>query len=519
MSRRDKRDHQEPALAPLARDSLEFVRYGSPKDLINAFLLDPAAASFATHTAAYLRALEQVSARELDREVLPSEIAGHEAGHVVVSAAFGSIPGRVQVFGGGQRLGGLTTPDLAAGPSFGVGLGLERIAKFMCLYCAGYLAERHFGRDWWHASAHDLAIAFYLAHAAAFIFPKVTAQATLRATLTVTSNILARNEVPLRTVRDRLTRRGDLDRGELVKCLARLVEAAPGELVNLIQSGGGGQVFGPLEGALAVSGAIATAPTHGTAARGTVARDQSAAIEALAQHEKVAVMFSGGKESVVIAHMLKPWREKLTLLWINTGSMFPHMAEFVHGFAAEHGYALVELHSNQAAQFAKFGWPSRLIPIYQNPEGKVMTSSWQSCCIALRTRPATDWMLLRGIKTVVHGQRAEDLVPLSFGGANEIAPVWDWTEAKIYEYIGEHGLVLPEQYSNGYRDSGECWNCTAEVATPERFRWMQRRYPELVRQVVPMLAHVYGAVNDEIGRMGPGLAAAVNAANTCKASA
>ena len=38
------------------------------------------------------------------------------------------------------------------------------------------------------------------------------------------------------------------------------------------------------------------------------------------RHGKAAVMFSGGKESVVLAHLLEPFKDRIELILVNTGA-------------------------------------------------------------------------------------------------------------------------------------------------------------------------------------------------------
>lgn len=235
-------------------------------------------------------------------------------------------------------------------------------------------------------------------------------------------------------------------------------------------------------------------------------RDRSTVdLSALDRHERAMLLFSGGKESVVLAHMLRSYRQKFDLVWVNTGAMFPHMVEFVRSFREDFNF--VELKSDQAARFRACGLPARIIPIFNTPAGlatqreprdRLVLCDWTGCCFDLRVRPALEYARAQGINLLVHGQRHEDGVSGCFGaqGAETFAPIWDWSAEQVDAYIARHNLRLPEQYAAGYRDSGECWSCTATL-DPARFRWMWKRYPELMAQLKPTLAAVCGCVVDE----------------------
>ena len=75
-------------------------------------------------------------------------------------------------------------------------------------------------------------------------------------------------------------------------------------------------------------------------------------------------------------------------------------------------------------------------------------------------------------------------------------PVWEWSERDVMDYIGKHGIELPEQYYDGVIGSLECWNCpiragdsAAKMAA--KFAWMARRYPDLFEELKLRMGKVY----------------------------
>ena len=77
-------------------------------------------------------------------------------------------------------------------------------------------------------------------------------------------------------------------------------------------------------------------------------------------HQRAVLAFSGGKDSLVCLDLCRDYRDKLTVVWVNTGAAFPHMVEFVR--KAAEGYSLIELHSDQAAWHAQHGLPAEIVP-------------------------------------------------------------------------------------------------------------------------------------------------------------
>ena len=234
--------------------------------------------------------------------------------------------------------------------------------------------------------------------------------------------------------------------------------------------------------------------------------------ELFSQHEKVALAFSGGKDSLVLLDLCRPFKSQITVTWSNTGAMFPHMVDFVRN--AVEGFTFVELRTDQAAYIATFGLPSDLVPAehlagrkYTNPDGsRTLQSpaiqSYGACCFALRTQPAINLAQLIGATVIVGGDRYADHTCYGEGQFPSGSPylplesVWPlahWTEDDVMAHLEEHAIELPEQYAFGCT-SLECWNCTAYLS-PERIAYMKARHPELMEELKQRVAAVQFAIH------------------------
>lgn len=208
--------------------------------------------------------------------------------------------------------------------------------------------------------------------------------------------------------------------------------------------------------------------------------------------------FSGGRDSVVLEHMLR--NTDVTLLWVNTGQMFPHMRDWVHSFAQRH--PLIELPSDQAAQWSEFGLPADVLPVANAMPGGMhqepKLQAWVTCCSMLRAKPIVDHLSAIGEPVIlVHGQRHDDRAPgLGLSGAAHmlpagsdiLAPLAGWSDDRLQEYVDHHALELPEQYPGV--DSLECRNCPAAFHGEmgrRRLGYMAERHPDQLRAVAPMV--------------------------------
>ncbi|MCZ6862985.1 MAG: phosphoadenosine phosphosulfate reductase family protein, partial [Alphaproteobacteria bacterium] len=226
-----------------------------------------------------------------------------------------------------------------------------------------------------------------------------------------------------------------------------------------------------------------------------------------ARHQGVVLAFSGGKDSLVCLHLCRHYQDKLTVVWVNTGAMFPHMREFI--YKATVGFDFVELKSDQAGWIEQYGFPSDVVSvansIWRDPGAPdpppTMTQPWTSCCAKLRFSPILDYLAQSGATLFIHGQRDSDGGGLSGdsqpGATVEIHKlIWEWSERDIMAYIDENKIELPDQYAHGVVGSLECWSCTARAGdsaakVEARLAYMKKQYPDLFEKLKLRIAKVY----------------------------
>ncbi|TXM66522.1 phosphoadenosine phosphosulfate reductase family protein, partial [Methylobacterium sp. WL12] len=169
------------------------------------------------------------------------------------------------------------------------------------------------------------------------------------------------------------------------------------------------------------------------------------------RYERVFLGFSGGKDSIALAHMLEPWRDRVTLLWVNTGYMAAHMVEFVRSFGDR--FDLVEIASPSLPQvWEASGIPADVAP-FRNVLGQdsPRLQPWLSCCLTVRQMPVNDFLRRQGPCCYINGQRADEAGGATLSGLRsnlppsvEVAlPLTDWSAADVFAYVAQHDLKLP----------------------------------------------------------------------------
>jgi 3'-phosphoadenosine 5'-phosphosulfate sulfotransferase (PAPS reductase)/FAD synthetase len=372
------------------------------------------------------------------------------------------------------------------------------------LLIAGYAGEIIIGGDEdppTHCAAHEIALVFYISqviaqhmnHPASLIFT---------ALLNTACKIIVDNNKSAKSIHDKLIDQPVLAGEALEGAIGEVIRVCPSDLFlsALNSSATNSALYSTIERFMMSIDAANESFQFGSSL------PLSEKLEMLlGKHKRVVVAFSGGKESVVIAHMLNEYRDKVELVWVNTGAAFPHMQSFIHGYRSR--FKVVELRSDQDARFAQAGLPSLVVPLSHAPirgrenKGKLLINDWITCCYQLRTQPILGYIQQTAATLLIHGQRHEDRAFFNPGnelkGVDVLAPLKDWTEARVMDYIERNKLELPEQYP-AVMDSLECWNCTASLSV-ERFEYMRQRHPELLERVKPAIGAVYSAVADEMG--------------------
>ncbi len=203
--------------------------------------------------------------------------------------------------------------------------------------------------------------------------------------------------------------------------------------------------------------------------------------EVAGQFDKVGLLFSGGKDSVVVFELARrafaPATVSFELIHVDTGHNFPEVIEFRDQLVAETG---ARLHVALVQDWIDRG------DLQERPDGTRNP---------LQSVPLVETIAERGYDAVLGGARRDEerarakerifSIRDSFGGwdprrqrpelwdlynggkmAGEnvrVFPISNWTESDIWEYIGARNLQLPSIY---YSHQREVFNRNGMWLTP-----------------------------------------------------
>lgn len=232
--------------------------------------------------------------------------------------------------------------------------------------------------------------------------------------------------------------------------------------------------------------------------------------EVLERHKRVALHFSGGKDSLCTLHLVRPYWDKITVAWVNTGAAFPETVELmaeVRGMVPH----FLEVHSDQPTQNAREGPPADVVStwdtifgrgICENREFKVQAVF--SCCSENIWMPMHRAMMEGKFTLVLRGQRNSERRKgfIRSGhvedGIEYYFPLENWSEADVRTFLQANSIDLPHHY-NWFNTSGDCMNCSAYLDENKgKLEYLEEYHPLVAKEVVHRLQYIRRAALTEL---------------------
>ncbi|MEY9459769.1 hypothetical protein ABH973_000182 [Bradyrhizobium ottawaense] len=222
--------------------------------------------------------------------------------------------------------------------------------------------------------------------------------------------------------------------------------------------------------------------------------------DAVARHQRVALLYSGGLESSLLLHLAEPYRDNVTIYNVRTGAEFPHMIDFMDRKLSGWDHKVVT--SDLTDFFLSEGIPSRVVPVEHISfiglaAKRPHIAPWTRCCG--RHRGDVGWEAIRadGIGCAIGGRCASDgnnLAPLEQPGIECVEPLWHLSRENVMDAVHALGVEIPDHYWDEISSSLDCSICPARL-TPHRRAWMAQRYPDHLAAAEALHSAVRQAVN------------------------
>ena len=231
----------------------------------------------------------------------------------------------------------------------------------------------------------------------------------------------------------------------------------------------------------------------------------------LCKSKKVALQFSGGKDSLVLLHMMQPFWSDLTVYYVNSGDSFPETDELM---AAVQTIVpnFIKVPGRKRLVEQVLGWPSDVLTSNSSDVahelgevGPKLVDRYK-CCFHSLMEPLHERMLADGIEVILRGQRNNDTLqsPVRSGdvvdGFTIIFPLADLTEEQVFAYLDEHNIPVPRFYTEGMSSGGDCMRCTAWLEHGQA-KYLNKFHPQTAKLVFQRLAEIKKATDEKYERL------------------
>lgn len=191
--------------------------------------------------------------------------------------------------------------------------------------------------------------------------------------------------------------------------------------------------------------------------------------------------FSGGKDSLVATHYVMSELENVDIdkyvVFVDTGVMLPITRPYVEEVCRQFGWNLKILHGNFFEKAEKFGMPT-------------MRRRW--CCWECKLKPIAEFTrTLKPQRVEVTGLRRDESIrrrklPEIFYVKKlcvwKYAPIINWTEKDVLNYIQKHNLPMPPHYRLGIRETCQC----GAFSSKKQMMILKAQFPELFQKFIEL---------------------------------
>ena len=250
-----------------------------------------------------------------------------------------------------------------------------------------------------------------------------------------------------------------------------------------------------------------------------VTQAQEVIAKVFERHTTPVLWLSGGRDSLALLHLLRPWHKSVTLLRNHLDGGWPGVTENLMALAESWGFSLpIFTHPRLTFEdyVAQYGYQTEVVPtdadtviVPASPwhDGSLLVSSFWHCTLLRSIYPLLEATMALGADAILTGSRASDAPLFAMMGAEapqgkdvvgyvRYNPLNAWTTEEVYAYIDEHHIPLPEHYQWKRQMEGryawpDCLRCTAQ---PEHWQLLREHYPDVYAEHWPEVKRVYEAL-------------------------
>jgi 3'-phosphoadenosine 5'-phosphosulfate sulfotransferase (PAPS reductase)/FAD synthetase len=205
-----------------------------------------------------------------------------------------------------------------------------------------------------------------------------------------------------------------------------------------------------------------------------------------------------GKDSSVVLHALKPYLDKVLVVFVDCGGVYPDVVEWADRIGATlPKYAHVHAPGDVFKDIREKGWPTDVEideigelsdVLARDPLVKTnKVRLWTKCTHDRFWLPAFVYAQMYQPDLYISGEKRLDRPYATdadwqnrhMGAGRVLHPLMEWSDQDVWDYIDEHGIELPKTFVGRQEDRRDCYVCFGHNLSPERVRYLKEEYPDL----------------------------------------
>lgn len=223
--------------------------------------------------------------------------------------------------------------------------------------------------------------------------------------------------------------------------------------------------------------------------------------EVIDSHTKVALQFSGGRDSLALLLAMRPYWDQVTVYYTNSGDAYPETQGLVDAVKAVVPH-FVQIEGRVKQVHEEMGLPSDVMQpgagfafAKDDIDGYRPLIDRHNCCFHSIMKPMHERMHADGITLLIRGQRNEDTTKshLKSGdvidGIQLLFPIAHWSTQQVEQFIASQGMPLPPYYAEGLSSAPDCMRCTAWLEHGAH-KYLMKHHPNVASEVNARLKQI-----------------------------